>query len=290
MSDFGLINRAFLKESSNPPFSGEFSGLVWQTCLRQIFLFDPLEVEKIELLEGNQLFIGLQAESFLAQVLCGLKSPLIGETEVFGQFKVWWKSIPEENKFKQKFKGRIEALFALVKTVRKETLCGHGSQSYGSLLRRHLAPGETVEVIGAGHLAREIIPWIQNKSTCRIWCRDPEKAKGLGSEVVNLKTEKMLSRVIVCAASLNHNELNDFMIKHSVTFEHKLFDFRSNSISFVPFLKLKFHKKLEDFSSQFESNRSEIEKKALEATATIQNWAALQESKLIVRPYGWEDL
>ena len=96
MSDFRIIHRPFSKEL------GSESTLVWATCLRQIYFSDLHEDLNFKPQAGDEIYMGLEAETFLAEVLCGLKSPLIGETEVFGQFKIWWKALPEGNSFKQK--------------------------------------------------------------------------------------------------------------------------------------------------------------------------------------------
>lgn len=286
MSDFRIIHRPFSKE-----VEGE-STLVWATCLRQIYFSDLQEDLNFKPQAGDEIYMGLEAEAFLAEVLCGLKSPLIGETEVFGQFKIWWKSLPEGNKFKQKFQSQIETLFALVKTVREKALCGHGSQSYGSLLRKNLVPGEAVDIIGAGHLAQEILPWLKNKSSHRIWCRNVEKVKNELStdSVLSLSDEKSLSTVVVIAAPLSHEDLNKWLVARGLSAKHKIFDFRADSAEFIPAVKTKLHLRLKDFSTKFDLHQFEIEKSAQEAKDLIIKWRHLQEAKTQVRPYGWDDL
>jgi glutamyl-tRNA reductase len=291
MSDLILVHRSF----SNQNEVEESPFLVWKTCLRQIFFLDLNDSKNLQLEKGDEVFRGLEAESFLAEVLCGLKSPLIGETEVFGQFKFWWKSVPEENLWKQRHRSRIEALFSVVKGIREKILCGQGSQSYGSLLRRYLTDPVMVDILGAGHLAQEIAPWIQKQSTYRIWCRNPQKLEStaLGSgakEVISLTHSSGLSRVVVIAAPMDHRSLNTWLRERDFGPQHLLFDFRSDSGHFIPFVEPKAHFKLEDFSSQYEEHRSEIEKKAQKARNQIHQWRDQQESRSQLRPYGWDDL
>ena len=290
MSDLKIIHRTFLKENSKQPTFEK--ALVWKTCLREIYFFDVQDEQLFPTSATDEVYWGLDAESFLAEVLCGLKSPLIGETEVFGQFKIWWKSIPQENHFKQKFQSRIETLFALVKTVREKALCGHGSQSYGSLLRKNLVPDEAVDILGAGHLAQEIIPWIQNKSSYRIWCRDPEKVKNEleARDVFSLDQVSTLSTVVVIAAPISHHDLNRWLLEKGFSAKHKIFDFRADSSDFKPFIQPQLHLRLQDFSSKFDVHRNEIEQKARMALQLILDWQHVQESKIQVRPYGWDDL
>ena len=291
MSDLKIIHRTFLKESPEvSPLPGQ--ALLWKTCLREIYFSDVHDELQFNLNPEDQVFIGLEAESFLAEVLCGLKSPLVGETEVFGQFKIWWKALPAESQFKQKFQSRIETLFALVKTVREKALCGHGSQSYGSLLRKNLVPNEAVDILGAGHLAQEILPWIKNKSAHRIWCRNPDKVKDQveAESILSLNSEKLLSTVVVVAAPIKHEELNQWLKARGFSAKHKIFDFRADSADYIPFVKPELHLKLRDFSSKFDVHQNEIEKKAKAAVQLIQQWQQVQESKIQVRPYGWDDL
>ncbi len=290
MSDFKIIHRTFLKESSKVQTLEK--ALVWKTCLREIYFFDVHENLHVNLSSQDEVYFGLDAESFLAEVLCGLKSPLVGETEVFGQFKIWWKTLPQDSQFKQKFQSRIENLFSLVKTVREKALCGHGSQSYGSLLRKNLVPGEAVDILGAGHLAQEILPWIKNKSSHRIWCRNPEKSQEqfATDSVIPIDSHLLLSTVVVIAAPVSHQVLNRWLKEKGFSSYHKIFDFRSDSADFLPFIKPTLHLKLRDFSSKFDIHQNEIEKKSKAAVQLIRQWQQVQESKAQVRPYGWDDL
>lgn len=292
MSEFKIIHRPFLLKERLQE-NAITDSLLWKTCLREIYFFDVQVQTHIQLLENDEVYIGTDAEVFLAQVLCGLKSPLIGETEVFGQFKIWWKSLSPDLLFKKKFQSRMETLFGLVKTVREKALCGHGSQSYGSLLRKNLVPKEAVDILGAGHLALEIQPWIKNKSDCRVWCRHPEKVKQeglLSGEILSVQLKNELSTVVVIAAPLKHDELNLWLKERGFSSKHKLFDFRSDSASFHPFVRPKVHLKLKDFSSDFDINQNEIREKAQAASRIIEQWKHVQNAKAQVRPYGWDDL
>jgi glutamyl-tRNA reductase len=71
------------------------NGVEWQTCLRRILFLNARDnhdiLEAIET-EGLlppivEVFRGEQAYGFLLEVICGLNSPIVGETAVMGQFK-----------------------------------------------------------------------------------------------------------------------------------------------------------------------------------------------------------
>lgn len=293
MSEIKIIHR-LVANIANSKDDTESSYLLWKTCLREIYFLDSLDESKIPILPSDQIFLGLEAETFLAEVLSGLKSPLVGETEVFGQFKQWWKTIPQGHPFKRKYQSRIEGLYALVKSVREQALCGQGSQSYGSLLRRHLISDESVDIIGAGHLVQEILPWIKNKSAYRLWCRNmPKIQKEIFSQaesVLSMDNISPLSKVVVIAAPLRHEDLNQWLCQRGFSSQHKLFDFRADSNNFVPRIQPKMHLQLQDFSSKFYMHQNEIEKRMQQALGLIRSWQQIQESKVVVRPFGWDDL
>ncbi len=266
--------------------------LVWKTCRRQI-LFLSEEFSAGENSPSGQIFSGADAEAFLAEVLCGLQSPLLGETEVFGQFKAWWKSLPEDLTWKRIHRQKIESLFSLVKSVREQVLCGSGSQSYGSLLRRYLpGDGQQVDLVGAGHLVQELIPWLQNKRSYRIWCRSPEKISFSHEAfaVVPMQASTELLPVVVIAAPLSHEELNQWLQERQFSKSHLLFDLRSNSTEFEPFLRPSKHFTLQDFSTLREETQSEQAELLNRSRVLIGRWSDEQKAKSQIRPYGWDDL
>src|ERR1041385_6331828 len=56
----------------------------WTTCLRQIAFWH----QSLPLPDGSfDVFSGEDAYAFCLEVVCGLRSPLAGETEVMGQFR-----------------------------------------------------------------------------------------------------------------------------------------------------------------------------------------------------------
>lgn len=294
-------------------FFDESNQLAWKTCLREIYFADknsenPFLIDntchqaKFSLSDETsiEIFDGYEAEAFLAEVLCGLKSPLIGETEVLGQFKIWWKNLPENSKFKMKFKKRIELILNLVKSIREKALCGQGSQSYGSILRKKIQTGETVDILGAGHLAQEILPWLSKKHKVRLWVRDPFKVlekefSKAASQILPFTSDSQLSQSIVVAAPLTHEELTRFLRMKRVSSlsqfqNYSIYDLRADSESFQHPVPAQFHMKLPDFASQYAVDKHEIEKCAKNAFGLIRIWKEQQENQIQVRPFGWDDL
>src|SRR6266850_7387419 len=72
-----------------------FNGVEWQTCLRRILFLNRFEnsalieaAERDSLVSGSvEIYRGRDAYGFLLEVICGLNSPLLGETAVMGQFR-----------------------------------------------------------------------------------------------------------------------------------------------------------------------------------------------------------
>src|SRR4051794_7116700 len=61
----------------------------FETCMRHVLIVPADEIGSLADLirEGDQVFSGEDAYRFLLEVICGLHSPLVGETEVYGQLK-----------------------------------------------------------------------------------------------------------------------------------------------------------------------------------------------------------
>src|SRR5438128_5354015 len=164
------------------------NGLEWQTCLRRIlFLNSHDNRELIQTLEaGNvippivEMFRGQDAYRFLLEVICGLNSPIVGETAVMGQFKEFLLNAKFPKTSWGNFLGQLATnLMIDAKRVRARHMQGIGSQSYGSLVRHHVKGMPAVAVLGAGKLAREILPWLIGKTKVRVFYRNWERAKDL---------------------------------------------------------------------------------------------------------------
>ena len=274
---------------------------IWQTCRRKIYFYDEINFNQNERLESDEVFVGLDAEEFLIHVLCGLKSPLLGETEVFGQFKKWWHEL-EDSSFKHKFSTRIQAIYSAVKKIREESMCGLGSQSYGSLLRKKISENPQtadqstqIDFIGAGQLVEEIQPWIQKKWKYRIWCRNPEKLKNkkwseAAVQILNLNATSTVSKIVVVAAPLEHEALDLWLAPRTRDESVHIYDFRSNSLSYSPPSMVKSYFNLNDFTTEVAAHKNQIEEKIHEAGLRVAAWKQEETSRAQVRPFGWDDL
>jgi Glutamyl-tRNAGlu reductase, N-terminal domain len=139
-------------------------GLYLNTCLRQLVILDStgrgpaLRVTDPEL----QWFSGNAAYSFLLQTATGLNSSIPGETNILGQFQHAWRSWRAQKSSPQasRLDATMRRLFADSRDVRREYLQGIGGNSYGSLVRKLLAPETSARIlfVGTGKLADSMRP------------------------------------------------------------------------------------------------------------------------------------
>jgi glutamyl-tRNA reductase len=125
---------------------------VWRTCLREVAFVDATTAAS----RGQRLEEGA-AYQLLLEILCGLQSPMLGETQVLGQFKAFLGSIDEEHAWVRRIGQR---LLTDARDVRTKHLQGLGSRSYGSAVRRDLDEVPHAVVIGTGKLAAEVLPFL----------------------------------------------------------------------------------------------------------------------------------
>jgi len=140
------------REPGLTPLSGRDA--VWRTCLREVAFVDVIGATATA--PGQRLEEGA-AYQLLLEILCGLQSPMLGETQVLGQFKAFLGSIDEDHAWIRRVGQR---LLTDARDVRTKHLQGLGSRSYGSAVRRDLADVSHAVVIGTGKLAAEVLPFV----------------------------------------------------------------------------------------------------------------------------------
>ncbi|MBY0497581.1 MAG: hypothetical protein K2Y23_25530 [Cyanobacteria bacterium] len=126
---------------------------VFRTCRREIAFVDPSAAAPPD---ADRL-VGEQAYAHLLQVICGLDSPMLAETEVMHQFRVFVDALGESDHAVERIGRR---LLADARSVRARHLSAFGSRSYGSAVRRHVRGCERVAVIGTGMLCQEVLPFV----------------------------------------------------------------------------------------------------------------------------------
>jgi len=282
------------------------NGLEWQTCLRRILFLNRFEnsglieaAERDSLVSSSvEVYRGRDAFGFLLEVICGLNSPLLGETAVMGQFKEFCSHARFPNTPWGWFLRQLTAnVLVDAKRVRRDHLQGIGSQSYGSLVRQHVKGMPTVAVLGAGKLAREILPWLIGKTSARLFYRNWQHAKDLLPEYPEIQLDQYSSEDagwqqeetgLVIAAPLKAAEVESWVRSQSSSFS-KCLDLRGDAATDpitlpIPVIKL---------SELFDALRTERQRLAGRvdaARAEIKQLVQRQAHQAQFRPFGWEDL
>ena len=130
---------------------------VWRTCLREILFFND---EGAAACVGEPITEG-QAYSLLLEIICGLRSPMLGETQVMGQFKAFLATLGAEHGPLRKVGQR---LLGEARVISERHLRHLGARSYGSATRRRVAQAEHVALIGTGALSQELLKFLADDS------------------------------------------------------------------------------------------------------------------------------
>ena len=166
MSELVLIHR-----QNKEPLSLDGTP-VWRTCLRQIGLTTASEFT-LDTHALDEVLWEEEAIAFLVEILCGLHSPNLGETEVFGQFKIFLTQLPQDHILLTR-SGLLQMILHTVKEIRHRHLTDCGAYSYGQLMRRSLKPFSKVNIWGYGQLGQEVGRCLEDKQLSFV-VRNPQK-------------------------------------------------------------------------------------------------------------------
>ncbi|MEI8346382.1 MAG: hypothetical protein WCG27_02875 [Pseudomonadota bacterium] len=170
---------------------------ILRTCQRILVLsFDPLDLLYTSLpeigAEGSiqhhpktaplevESYSGPEAYRFLLEVICGLRSQLLGEHEITHQFR---QSFQEFLLLRQKNSDLIFILEKLLKDskeIRHRYLTNVGQQSYAGITRQILnrhAHRQGVLILGSGTMARDLINILRKRYQIHLCARDEAKVK-----------------------------------------------------------------------------------------------------------------
>jgi glutamyl-tRNA reductase len=258
---------------------------VFVTCLRSLAIsFDGHETPNAQ--STDQVYQHDKAYRFLLEVACGLQSPILGETEVFGQFRDFADGWTEQSAF-------FQNIYADVKNVRQTHLSHLGSQSYGSWVRKQVSSDRPVHIVGTGQLAQEVFIWLRKQNAnIQFYSRDPERASARLTKSVGYPVavrdfsagENFKKSVVVVAAPVSAQLVQNWMGKQR---PHLLIDLReesnTNRISHV-------HFSLQDVFSEIEKGRHNASQKISQARQMIEDIVTKRFKSQTIRPFGWDDL
>ena len=277
--------------SAQAAWSSEGAGapLTWATCLREIAFF-PQELGLAAPAE-TEVYTGEAAYRFCLEVICGLKSPLLGETEVMGQFKAFVERHDGHSAFDKMFRKFANNLWTDAKRVRSEFLKDLGSQSYGSLARRWVKSCPQVHFVGYGHLAQEMQPWLSKGSTelhfhvrssSRV-TKQPERLHELN------ECGQKLSGALIIAAPISNEEIIAWLANQETNFQ-VVIDLRDTSARQPLNLTVRHHYRLQDAFDLVEQGREKRVAQADLAREAIAKISQDRYTQRVIRPFGWDDL
>lgn len=265
----------------------------FKTCLRLMGFAWLSEGETLKSSKGFEVFQGARAYQFLLEVICGLHSPVVGETEVFGQFKAFLQNSTVDHPL------ATILSYAIVDTkkIRAQHLRDLGGQSYGSLVRKEIsrfARVQTAEVhlLGSGSFVGELLPWIyKDENQVSVHARSVEKADASFKttypklKCVSLHSQKITSGIVVVAAPLASYEIQKLVENKNLTVIDLRGESREDACE-----EFKNYHTLAQFFATIEKNQQNIDHVKNTALNAIQQ---LSKNRMLVesfRPFGWEDI
>lgn len=267
-------NRAKKDLRPDPYFSGtdlSECGFYFETCLRRLW---------IDIGSGRDRHcaadhVGIESYGFLLQVLCGLDSPFLAETEVLGQFREQSRKAPRI------FSATFQRLYQDVKMIRSQFLTGIGSVSYGGISRALLKESPSVALIGAGSLGQEIAIWLAKEASTLSWyARSARSANGQvihpwQSQIVQPGTSLVIAAPVAVGDLAQLPKLN------------RVLDFRPGEVYSGAAEEIFTFERLKQIA---EENRHGHEYRLQQALRQIEEISRERFLESKARPFGWEDL
>ncbi len=154
------------------------------TCQRTLVVDSTENMESREFLLKHREFTLLQEEGyeFLLQVICGLKSKLLGENEIVGQFKDGFEKYLDQEIRKPSVTQVLQKLFKDAKSIRTEYLNDIGQYSYAGVTKKLIknrGNENRVLITGSGQLTEDLLKVLHRKFDLHILARNKKKVAKL---------------------------------------------------------------------------------------------------------------
>lgn len=216
------LNLFNFKSGFIPTIANGSNPFILSTCQRTIVIAqDNLQVENLNESESYEVKKGKDAYLYLLEITCGLKSKLLGENEIVGQFKKAYKEYATQESKDNKVLAIVEKLFKDTKEIRTKYLIGLGQKTYASIARREIFnkhKADKVLILGSGQMAEDLINQFKKKTDIYICARNKEAVENL-----------LINHELNVVEWGNYSELVKFNFiantigTESVIFNHKFF-------------------------------------------------------------------
>ncbi|HMV42315.1 MAG TPA: NAD(P)-binding domain-containing protein [Leptospiraceae bacterium] len=237
-----------------------------------------------------EAYVGYEAYKLLLEIVSGIRSRLLGETEILAQFKETLKNeaLPEHS-LGDYLKKLRDQIIEDSRKIRSGHLRFLGDQSYGGLANRYLKNTKEVTLFGTGNLAVKVLPWLLEKNRkVKVVGRNLEKLKDIASkfpvQIQTLDEYKVADEAIVIAAPISMKEWIPSFSEDKIIIDFREDDKKDDFSKNKNYISFEFM--LNSLKAQEERN-AELRKKL---DVVIQELAAERENESINFIYGWEDI
>ncbi len=289
------------------PSNGEV--FVLKTCQRTLVLghgqlpFYHLEDQN----DIRDMYNANQAYIFLLETICGLKSEVLAEYEVVGQFKEAYQNYTQLPFKKNHILTLIEKLFQDSKKIRTEHLTEIGQLTYAGIARKmihsRLSDAEVL-VVGSGNLAEDLIKLLKKKHRVFVTARNNERVAALAMEhsveIVEWKDYSSYKKFPSIVNTIGTNEIlfNEEFFTDWSNFsrlnasDSKLFiDLGSPSVINTRLSEGQGVLRLEDiFRQSAKMNIEKMEKIKRAKEAIVLLCENRRQTFSLSHPFGWEEL
>ena len=173
-----------------PVVAEERDYFILKTCQRVLILGfgDSLvkffQSQRLKVKESSVLWQGAEAYGMVLEIICGLQSKILAESEVAAQFRKAYRNYAQKQSRSTLVLSILEKLLADAKKIRSVHLKKIGKQSYGGIVRKILLSqveqkGGRLLIKGSGMLAEEIARLLKKSFSVYISARNVEALASL---------------------------------------------------------------------------------------------------------------
>jgi glutamyl-tRNA reductase len=279
-----VIEFSVIQQPPNAP-AFAIGAPVWRTCMRQVAFVE----EAGAIPSGVAAWHNDAAYAHLLEVVCGLHSPIVGETEVLHQFKVFADGLSTTQ---SQWRELCARLLADARAIRSTHLIGLGSRSYGSAVRRHVRDCSRVVLIGTGMLAQEIVPFlVRSHRVIDLWGRRPTCTLTAAGLTYRQLTSPPLvfeePAAIIVAAPVAAAAITQLVSRYREP--SLLIDLRAEGAADPP-VRITPIVTLADVFAEFDAVAHDNAERVVAAKAAIAQCALAFASRAKLNPFGWHDL
>ncbi|EMO40427.1 glutamyl-tRNAGlu reductase, N-terminal-like domain protein [Leptospira noguchii serovar Autumnalis str. ZUN142] len=272
------------KDRENLEIPGSYS---WSTCMRTIWITDSrIHREPSDLPVTLEKYSGYHGYRFVLEVISGLHSKLLGETEVLAQFRNKFKILPS-SAFGEYLAKLRDSLIQDSRSIRSRYLQNIGEQSYGGLANKYLKDQDFVSVLGTGQLAEKILPWLKHRNVIlvgRNQKRILELSKQFDVSIKLLNEWSPVGGAIVIAAPIDLSGCMNLITSGTVVVDFREIPLEKNWPDRISYIS---------FAEMLDSIR-ETEEKILQIRKMLQPFLdkLVKERELEAQQFifGWEEL